>query len=111
MPQAYKILGQMNPTASTTLFTLYTVPASAAAVISSLCIANIGASATTYRIAMRPASATAVSNQHYLAFDAALPGNDTTILTLGASLETGGVVSVYAGNTAVSVSAFGVEIT
>jgi hypothetical protein len=52
-----------------------------------------------------------VANQHYLAFDAALPGNDTTILTLGASLETGGVVSVYAGSTAVSVSAFGVEIT
>ena len=74
-------------------------------------MANIGSAATTYRIAVRPSSATAVANQHYLAYDAALPANDTTILTLGATLETGSVISIYAGNTAVSVSAFGVEIT
>jgi hypothetical protein len=111
MPQAYKILGQSNPTSASTLVTLYTAPSSTTAVVSSLTVANIGSAATTYRIAVRPSSATAVANQHYLAYDAALPANDTTILTLGATLETGSVISIYAGNTAVSVSAFGVEIT
>jgi hypothetical protein len=110
MATSYKILGQVNP-ASTALTTLYSASTAATAVISSLTIANIGSAATTFRIALRPASATAVASQHYLAFDSSLPANDTTILTLGAVVEGGGTVSVYAGNTAVSFAAYGVEIS
>jgi glucose-6-phosphate dehydrogenase assembly protein OpcA len=109
MAQTHKVLGQLNPSA-TTLTTLYTVPASTAAVVSSLAVCNLASSATTYRIAVRPAGAT-VANQHYLAYDAAIPANDTVTLVIGVSLATTDVISVYAGSANVAFSAYGVEIT
>jgi glucose-6-phosphate dehydrogenase assembly protein OpcA len=109
MPQAYKVLGQSNPSA-TTATTLYTVPASTSAVVSSITVANLAATATTFRLAVRPAGAT-LANQHYIAYDATLPANDTTILTLGLSLATTDIVTVYAGSGNVAFSLFGTEIT
>jgi len=109
MSQAHKVLGQSSPSA-TTLTTLYTVPSSTQAVCSSLTICNTASSATTYRVAIRPSGAT-VAIQHYLAYDAALPANDTVTLTLGIALAATDVVSVYAGATGVAFSAFGVEVT
>ena len=109
MPAAYKVLGQSNPSA-TTATVLYTVPSSTSSIVSTLSVANIGSTATTFRVAVRPAGAT-LANQHYLAYDVSIPANDTTILTLGLSLATTDVVTVYAGNANVSFSLFGTEIT
>lgn len=109
MPQAYKVLGQVNPS-STNEATLYTVPASTSAVVSSLVVANLAASSTTYRIAVRPSGESLVG-KHYVALDVSLPANDSTILTLGATLAATDVVTVRAGNTNVAFSAYGVEIT
>ena len=109
MPQTHKVLGQSNP-AATTLTTLYTVPASTQGVVSTITICNTASSATTYRIAVRPAGASIATSQ-YLAYDAALPANDTATLTLGVTLATTDVISVYAASANVAFSAFGVEIT
>jgi glucose-6-phosphate dehydrogenase assembly protein OpcA len=109
MPQAHKVLGQSNPSA-TTLTTLYTAPASTQAVCSTITVCNTASSATTYRIAVRPAGASIATSQ-YIAYDAALPANDTATLTLGVTLAATDVVSVYAGSANVAFSAFGVEIT
>jgi hypothetical protein len=109
MPQTHKVLGQSNP-AATTLTTLYTVPASAQAVCSTVTVCNTASSATTYRIAVRPAGAS-IANQHYVAYDAALPANDTATLTLGVTLAATDVISVYAASENVAFSAFGVEVT
>jgi hypothetical protein len=109
MPNAYKVLGQSNPSA-TTLTTLYTVPSSTSAVVSTLSVANIGTAATTYRIAVRPAGAT-IANAQYLAYDVPIAGNDSVMLTLGLSLATTDVVSVYAGSANLAFSLFGSEIT
>ena len=51
MPQTHKVLGQSNP-AATTLTTLYTVPASTSAVVSTLVICNTASSATTLSTAL-----------------------------------------------------------
>ena len=109
MPQTHKVLGQSNP-AATTATTLYTVPSSTSTIVSSLTIANLTNTSTTYRIAIRPAGAT-LANSHWVAYDASLPANDTTILTFGATLGQTDVVTVYAGSANVTFSAFGVEIT
>jgi hypothetical protein len=109
MPQTHKVLGQSNPSA-TTLTTLYTVPSSTQTVCSTLNICNIGSSATTYRIAVRVSGA-AIANQQYLVYDSSIPANDSISLTLGISLATTDVVSVYAGNASLAFSLFGVEIT
>ena len=108
MPNAYKVLGQSNP-AATTLTTLYTVPASTSAVCSTLAIANLGVS-TLVRVAIRPAGAS-IANQHYIAYDVPVNQYDTLFLSIGATLATTDVVSVYAGTVNVSFSLFGTEVT
>ena len=108
MATTYKVLGQSNPSA-TTATTLYTVPASTNTVVSTSSICNQASSAASYRIAVRPAGAT-LAAQHYLAYDIAIAANDTTALTLGITLATTDVVTVYASSATLSFSAFGSEI-
>ena len=108
MATTYKVLGQSNPSA-TTATTLYTVPASTSTVVSTISICNQAATSASYRIAVRPAGAT-LAAQHYLAYDIAIAANDTTALTLGVTLATTDVVTVYASSATVSFSAFGSEI-
>jgi hypothetical protein len=107
MPANYKVLGQSAP-ASNTLTSLYTVPASTQACCSTIAICNLGVSCT-YRVAVRPAGA-AISNQHYLVWDASVNAADSVLLTLGISLAATDVVSVQASGT-VAFSLFGSEIT
>jgi hypothetical protein len=109
MANAYKVLGQ-NDLAATTLTTVYTVPASTEAVISSIIIANRTASAESFRIAIRPAGAT-IADQHYIAYGVAIAANDSTTITLGLTLAATDVVSVYASAVDLSVNVFGTEIS
>lgn len=109
MATTYKVLGQSNP-AATTATTLYTAPASTSTVVSTVVICNQSATPTTFRIAIRPAGA-ALAAQHYLAYDAPLAANDMLAFTLGVTLATTDVVTVYAGTATVSFSAFGSELT
>lgn len=108
MATVYKTLGQSAPSATTNT-TLYTVPASTSAVCSTLAICNRGAT-TTVRVAIRPAGAT-LANQHYIVYDNAVNQYDTIFLTLGVTLATTDVVTVYAGTANMSFSLFGSEIT
>jgi hypothetical protein len=108
MATRYKVLGQIAPSA-TTATTLYTVPSAKQAVVSTLVIANRSASPAGFRIAVRPSGAT-LSNEHYLAYDVAVGAGDSTTLTLGITLATTDVVTVYASAASLSFSAFGSEI-
>jgi hypothetical protein len=108
MPTTYKVLGQSNPSA-TTATTLYTVPASTSTIISTITICNQASSAATYRIAVRPAGAT-LAAVHYIVYGATVAASDTTTLTLGLTLATTDVVTVYASSANLSFNAFGSEI-
>lgn len=109
MTITYKVLGQNAPSA-TTLTTLYTAPAATSAVASSVVVCNRSATATSFRVAVRPAGA-AVSNEHYLYYDVPIAGNDTFTATLGITLATTDVVSVYATLATLSFNLFGQENT
>jgi glucose-6-phosphate dehydrogenase assembly protein OpcA len=104
---AKKVLGQSNP-AATTLTTLYTVPASKEAVVSSISVANLTATAATFRLAVRPAGAS-IANQHYIGYDITVGASDSTIITVGLTLATTDVISVYASTANVAFQAFGDE--
>jgi glucose-6-phosphate dehydrogenase assembly protein OpcA len=104
---AKKVLGQSNP-AATTATTLYTVPSAKSAVISTITICNQAATAATYRIAVRPVGAT-LAAVHYVAYDVTVGGSDTTALTLGITLATTDVVTVYASTATLSFHAYGDE--
>ena len=109
MATAYKVLGQQNPSA-TTLTTLYTVPSLTSAVVSTLMVCNQAATNGTFRVAVRPTGA-AIDPKHYLSYDTVVPANDSIALTLGITLATTDVVSVYASSTSMSFNLFGSEIT
>ena len=109
MATAYKVLGQSAPSAAT-LTTLYTVPSSTEAVGSSIVVCNRSATSTEFRVAVRPAGAS-IADQHYLYYDIIIPGNETFIATIGMTLATTDVVSVYATLATVSFTLFGQEVT
>lgn len=109
MANAYKVLGQAAPSATTDT-NVYTVPSATEAVISTIVIANRANSAGSFRLAVRPDGA-AISNQHYLAYDVAIAANDSTTLTLGITINASDVVTVYCSSANMSVNVFGTEIT
>lgn len=108
MALAYKVLGQSNPSATTNT-TLYTVPSSTSTVVSTLNVCNQAATAATFRIAIRPAGE-AITAKHYIAYDTSVPANDAVTLTIGITLATTDVVTVYASTTTLSFNLFGSEI-
>ena len=108
MAVTYKVLGQVNP-AATTLTTLYTCGSAAGAVASTLSICNQGVT-TTVRVAVRPAGA-AIDPKHYICYDIPVNGNNSLFLTIGTSLANTDVVSVYAGTSNVSFNLFGSEVS
>jgi len=109
MPQAYKVLGQSAPSA-TTLTSLYTVPSATSAVVSTITVCNRAAASKSFRLAVRPAGAS-IADQHYIAYDVVIAANDSTCLTLGLTLAATDVLSVYASAADLSFQAFGSEIT
>jgi hypothetical protein len=108
MPTTYKVLGQSNPSA-TTLTSLYTVPAATSTVCSTITVTNLGASSGTFRIAVRPAGESIV-NKHYIAYDVTIAALDALTLTLGVTLATTDVISVYASTATMAFAAYGSEI-
>jgi hypothetical protein len=109
MPTAYKVLGQVIPSA-TTATTLYTVPSATSTVVSSISVCNQAGSDATFRIAVRPAGAT-LEAKHYIVYGATVPASDTTIFTVGLTLATTDVITVYASSATVSFNAYGSEIS
>jgi glucose-6-phosphate dehydrogenase assembly protein OpcA len=108
MPTVYKVLGQSAPGATTDT-NLYTVPASKAAVVSTIVVSNRSTTNRTYRIAIRPNGAT-IANQHYIAFDVTVGAADSTTLTLGITLAAADIITVRGSTADLSFSAFGTEI-
>jgi glucose-6-phosphate dehydrogenase assembly protein OpcA len=109
MPTTYKVLGQSNP-AATTATTLYTVPSATEAVVSTIVIANLTATAATFRIAIRPNGAT-LANSQYIAYDITVGASDSTALTLGITMDAADVITVYASTANLTFTAFGSEIS
>lgn len=109
MPTTYKVLGQSAPSA-TTATTLYTVPSSTSTVCSTIVVANRGTTDGTYRVAVRPAGVT-LANQHYLFYDIVLTANSSDVLSMGMTLATTDVVTVYSSTANFSFTLFGSELT
>jgi hypothetical protein len=107
--QAYKVLAQSAPSATTNTDML-TVGAGKSVVASTLSVCNRGTTAATYRVAVRP-SGTALANQHYMIFDASIMPKDTVTLSVGITMATTDVLTVYASSANLSFSLFGAEIS
>lgn len=109
MAEAIKVLGQVDP-AATTLTPLYTVPASTEAVCSTLVICNRNSSSVTIRVSVAVAGA-ADDPVQYIWYDKSVPKNESIFATIGLTLATTDVVRVYASTTGVTFSLFGTEVS
>ena len=109
MPTTYKILGQSAPSATTST-DLYTVPSATQTVVSSIVVCNRDSAAATYRISAASAGA-ALANAQYIAYDVTVGGNDSTIITIGATLGATDKIRVYASTANLTFTAYGSEIS
>lgn len=101
------ITAQSAPSA-TTLTTLYTVTAQKSSVVSALHVCNRSATATTFRVAIRPGGAS-ISNEHYLYYDVPIGSLDAFSVREGWLLNAGDVVSIYAGAATLSFTLWAQE--
>jgi hypothetical protein len=108
MATSYQVLGQSAPTANT-LTSVYTVPSSTEAVISTIAVCNLGSGPTTYSIAIQP-NAESLADKHYIAYDCSIAPQDTSTLTIGITLNAADVVTVSSYNGKVAFNLFGSEI-
>ena len=108
MATTYKVLGQVEPSATTDT-TLYTVPSATEAVCSTLSVCNKNASAGTFRVRIKVNGA-ADDDKQFVCYDAPIAAKDTLLLTFGATLSAGDVVVVYASTADQTFQLFGSEI-
>lgn len=112
MAQTYKQLGAAAGSGTIgTAAQLYAASGTAgtSTIVSSVVICNTSASSGTYTIAINTASATYASGR-YIVYQATIAGNDTVALTLGLVLDpTNRYLNVSSSDTAINLSAYGVE--
>jgi hypothetical protein len=108
MATTYKVLGQVNPSA-TTATTAYTVPSATETVISTITVCNAGSAPASYRIAVRP-NGESLATKHYITYDASIAPQETQTLTIGITLDATDVVTVYASTANFAFNLFGSEI-
>ena len=88
--------------------TLYTTPAATGTVVSTMVVCNRSSTAATFSISV--GTTTSFTNAEYVVFQAAIAGNDSVMLTIGATLDaTNKYLLCSASAATVSFSAFGTE--
>ena len=107
MADVIKVLGQLDPSATTTT-TLYTVPNLNQTTVSSINVCNRTSGALTFRLRVHVAGAGA-DNKQFIYYDKSVSATDTFSAVLGLTLNQSDVVKVYASSTGLSFNMFGVE--
>jgi hypothetical protein len=111
MPEALKSIAQTDLT-TTSLTTVYTVPASTSVALSTIAVTNRHTSLScTYNLAHSPAGAS-VANAHYFAYGETLAASTSVYLTIGMTMATTDVLRAQAGTAnQLSINLWGIEKT
>lgn len=110
MASVYKVLGQQKP-ADTNNATLYTVPASTEAIVSTLSVTNLTGLDASFRVFVVK-SGNSASTSNALVYDSTLTANSFTAFTLGLTLAAGDFLVVRSGTgDAIAFQAFGTELS
>jgi hypothetical protein len=112
MPQSYKRLGAINPSANTQT-NVYVVPAATESVISTITVCNQTSVNASYSLALMPSSifTSPAGAAHFLIRGATVPAADSIILTIGLTANAGSVLVANTSNASISFAAFGSEIS
>ena len=109
MADVLKVLGQLDPAATTTTV-LYTVPDMTQTTVSSIVAANRTGSAITFRLSVHVAGAGA-NDKQYIYYDKSVPANDSLSIVIGITLNQTDVLKVYTSAVDMSFNIFGCEST
>ena len=107
MADTLKVLGQLDP-AATTVTVLYTVPDMTQTTVSSIVAANRTGSAITFRLSVHVAGAGA-NDKQFLYYDKSVAANDSLAIVIGITLNQTDVLKVYASAVDMSFNVFGCE--
>jgi hypothetical protein len=110
MPTVYKNAQVQGTAGVGTYSTLYNTSASTTAVLSSILICNTASIGANYRIGIMGSASTPGASE-WLAYDAAVAGNDTIALTLGITLGNSQFVRVSSSANTVAFSTYISEIS
>ena len=112
MPNAYKRLGAINPSANTQT-NVYVIPAATQAVISTITVCNQSPVNASYSLAYMNSSefASPAGAATFLVRGATVPAADSIILTIGLTANAGMVLAANTNIANISFAAFGTEIT
>lgn len=109
MPTTIKILGQVNP-AATTETQLYASTGVTAAV-SSIVVCNQAGTSATYRIAVVDSTSGSAAAKNWIVYGATVPASDTVVIPAGITMAASQQIRVFASTANLSFSAFGTEIS
>ena len=109
MADSLKVLGQVDPAATTTTV-LYTVPDKTQTTVSSIVVANRTGSAITFRLSVHVGGASADDKQ-FLFYDKSVAANDSLSIVIGITLDQTDVIKVYTSAVDMSFNIFGCETT
>ena len=105
--ETIKTPSYVNPSANT-LTTLYTVPSSTQAVISTINVCNTASTDATYRIAVTSGGSPVLGN--YIVYGATIAGNETVAFTQGITMDAGDILAVFTNSASIAFNAFKMEI-
>lgn len=108
MPDSYKILGQINPTANT-LTNVYVTGAAASAIVSTISIHNFSDSNSSYSIVVRPNNES-LGNKHYVIRGGIIPARELITITGAVTLNASAILAANTNSGNISFNAYGVEI-
>ena len=114
MPQSFKRLGAIVPSANTQT-NVYVVPESTEAVLSTVTVCNQTAVNTSYSLMYFDESefntGASAPSSSFLIRGAVVPAADTIVLTMGLTANANAIISCNATGSDISFSIFGSEIT
>ena len=112
MPQNFKRLGAINPSANTQT-NVYVVPAATEAVISTITICNQAVTNASYSLIVMDSSefASPAPTSSFVVRGAVVPATDSIILTLGITANAGSIIAANTNSPNISFIAFGSELT
>lgn len=92
-----------------TLTTLYTVPSSTQAVVSTINVCNTASTANTFRIAATSGGSPVLGN--YLIYNMSIDGYETVSFTQGITLSSGDLIAVYGASAGLAFNLFKMEVS
>lgn len=109
MSTAYKLLGQITPTANS-MTNVYTTATGTQAIVGTITIHNFSDSNGAYSLAVRP-TGDAFSNTHYIIRGGVIPARELITIKGAVAMNAGVVLSANTNIGNISINAYGAEIT